>query len=49
MDLTNLLYIKYLLFFVAGVIVGRITMALQYAFVTKKVNDVRAEKGKKRK
>lgn len=38
MDLTNLTYIKYVLIFIIGVIVGRFSMALQYAFMEKKVD-----------
>lgn len=38
MDLTNLTYIKYILTFIIGVIAGRFSMALQYAFMEKKAD-----------
>ncbi len=48
MDLTNLTYIKYVLTFIIGVIVGRFSMALQYAFMEKKA-ERKKEDIKKRK
>lgn len=48
MDLTNLTYLKYVLIFVIGVIVGRFSMALQYAFMEKKADD-KKESNKRKK
>ena len=46
MDLTNLTYIKYVLTFIIGVIVGRFSMAMQYAFMTKKADEKKTDKKK---
>ncbi len=37
----SLLYFKYLIIFVIGVLIGRLTMALQYAFMKKSAAELR--------
>lgn len=49
MDLTNLTYIKYVLIFVIGVIAGRFSMAIQYAFMEKKADKQKESTLKKNK
>jgi flagellar basal body-associated protein FliL len=48
MDPTNLAYIIWIIIFIIGVIVGRFSMAMQYAWMTKKVDEKKAKKRKKK-